>query len=217
MVDEKKPDAEISEEDYIRNVTDLLVPSDTYLSRGVHIGTQQKTGHIERFIYRVRNDGLYVIDVKQTDAKIKAAVKMLARYDPSKILIVSARQYGQRPVKIFGEATGAKANAGRFTPGMLTNPNIPNYYEPEIIVITDPLVDSQALREAVNIGIPIIGLCDTNNDTGYIDLAIPTNNKGRRALALIYWLMARELQKERGIIKDYSEFAFKLEDFEAAL
>ena len=194
-----------------------LLSEDVYLTSGVHIGTRQKTADMKTFIYKVRNDGLYIIDVKQTDEKIKVAAKLLAKYDPSKILAVSVRQYGQKPVREFARHMNMVALAGRFTPGLLTNPSSKNFMEPEIIFLTDPLVDIQALHEARNIGIPVIGLCDTNNETKYVDLVIPTNNKGRRSLALIYWLLTRETLKERGKIQSYEEFTPTVEDFEAEI
>jgi len=196
---------------------DMMVSEETYMTSGVHIGTRQKTADIKDFIYKVRNDGLYIIDVKQTDKKIKIAAKLLAKYDPSKILAVSVRQYGQKPIRKLGEYTGITVFDGRFRPGTLTNPNSDNFFEPEVIILTDPLADMQALHEAQNIGIPVIALCDTNNETKYVDIAIPTNNKGRRALALVYWLLAREMQKAQGKIKSDEEFTVTVEDFEAEI
>jgi len=195
----------------------MMVTEEVYMTSGVHIGTRQKTADIKEFIYKVRNDGLYIIDVKKTDERIKAAAKFLAKYDPSKILVVSVRQYGQKPVRKLGEITGIQVLDGRFQPGTLTNPNAKTFLEPEIIVLTDPLADIQALHEAKNIGIPVIALCDTNNETKYIDYVIPTNNKGRRALALIYWLLARAMLREQGKISSDEEFTTTVEDFEAEI
>ncbi len=195
----------------------MLVSEEIYMTSGVHIGTRQKTADIKDFIYKVRNDGLYIIDVKKTNERIRNAAKLLARYDPSKVLVVSVRQYGQKPVQKLGEYTGIQVLAGRFQPGTLTNPNAKTFLEPEIIVVTDPLADVQALHEARNIGIPVVGLCDTNNETKYIDYIIPTNNKGRRALALIYWLMTRAILREKGKIASDEEFTASVEDFEAEI
>ncbi|MBE3121256.1 MAG: 30S ribosomal protein S2 [Thermoplasmata archaeon] len=195
----------------------MMVSEETYMTSGVHIGTRQKTADIKEFIYKVRNDGLYIIDVKKTDERIKAAAKFLAKYDPSQILAVSVRQYGQKPVRKLGENTGIQVLDGRFQPGTLTNPNAKTFLEPEIILLTDPLADIQALHEAKNIGIPVLALCDTNNETKYIDYVIPTNNKGRRALALIYWLLARAILREQGKIKSDEEFKVTVEDFEAEI
>ena len=195
----------------------MMVSEETYMTSGVHIGTRQKTADIKEFIYKVRNDGLYIIDVKKTNERIRAAAKFLAKYDPSKILAVSVRQYGQKPVRKLGETTGIQVLDGRFQPGTLTNPNAKTFLEPEIILLTDPLADIQALHEAKNIGIPVLALCDTNNETKYIDYVIPTNNKGRRALALIYWLLARAILQEQGKIKSDEEFTATVEDFEAEI
>ena len=195
----------------------MMVTEEIYMTSGVHIGTRQKTADIKEFIYKVRNDGLYIIDVKKTDERIKATAKFLAKYDPSKILVVSVRQYGQKPVRKLGEMTGIQVLDGRFQPGTLTNPNAKTFLEPEIILLTDPLADIQALHEAKNIGIPVIALCDTNNETKYIDYVIPTNNKGRRALALIYWLLARAILREQGKIQSDEEFTTTVEDFEAEI
>ena len=199
------------------NEDKMMVSEETYMTSGVHIGTRQKTSDIKDFIYKVRNDGLYIIDVKKTDERIKNAAKFLAKYDPSKVLVVSVRQYGQKPIKKLGEFTGIHVLDGRFRPGTLTNPNSKNYFEPEVILLTDPLADIQALNEAKNIGIPVVALCDTNNETRYIDFVIPTNNKGRRALALIYWLLAKATLKEQGKIKKDEDFSATVEDFEAEI
>ena len=191
--------------------THLLIPEDVYLTSGVHIGTQQKSADMREFIFKVRTDGLYVLDVKKTDERIRIAAKFMARFDPARILIVSARQYGQKPAKVFGKAIGAMIVAGRFVPGSLTNPILPKFVEPELLFVTDPAADEQALKEALNVGIPIIGICDANNETKYVDLVIPSNNKGRRALATVYWLLTREVLKARGQLASDDDFKMTVE------
>ena len=188
-----------------------LIPMDEYLAAGVHIGTQQKTEDMKRFIYRVRPDGLYVLDVKASDERIKIAASFLRKFDPARILVVSARQYGQYPAMMFGKVIGAKSLVGRFIPGTLTNPQYRNFTEPDVVIVTDPIGDAQAVKEAVDVGIPVIGMCDTNNMTMNIDLIIPTNNKGRKALALIYFLLAREILKLRDQKLDYTVSDFEVE------
>jgi small subunit ribosomal protein S2 len=155
-----------------------------------------------------------VLDVRKTDERIIVAGKFLARFDPSKVVAVSARQYGQHPVQKFGEVTGLRTIAGRFIPGTFTNPYLEGFFEPEAAVITDPLADEQPLREAAQLGIPTVGLCDSDNETADIDLIIPTNNKGRRALALVYWLLARQILRERGELEPEQPFEVPLQDFE---
>ena len=216
-MEEKEPEQTQPVETPKEDNKDMMVSEETYMTSGVHIGTRQKTADIKDFIYKVRNDGLYIIDVKKTDEKIKVAAKLLSKYEPSKILIVSVRQYGQKPSRKLAEHTGISVLDGRFRPGTLTNPISKGFFEPDLIFITDPLVDAQALHEAKNIGIPVVGLCDTNNETKYLDLVIPTNNKGRRALALVYWLLTRAILKEQGKIQTYEEFTPTVEDFEAEI
>ncbi|WP_290818925.1 30S ribosomal protein S2 [Halovivax sp.] len=189
---------------------DLLIPVEDYLGAGVHIGTQQKTKDMERFIHRVRTDGLYVLDVSKTDRRIRTAADFLANYAPEQILVTSSRQYGRFPAEKFAEAVGARARTGRFIPGTLTNPKYAGYIEPDVVVVTDPIGDAQAVKEAITVGIPVIAMCDSNNQTSNVDLVVPTNNKGRKALSVVYWLLANETLDRRG-----AEPAYALEDFES--
>ncbi|MES3516175.1 MAG: 30S ribosomal protein S2 [Natronomonas sp.] len=191
---------------------DLLIPVEEYLSAGVHIGTQQKTKSMERFIHRVRTDGLYVLDVSQTDSRIRTAASFLANYAPEQILVASSRQYGRFPAEKFADAVGARARTGRFIPGTLTNPDYEGYIEPDVVVVTDPIGDAQAVKEAITVGIPVIAMCDSNNTTSNVDLVVPTNNKGRKALSVVYWLLANETLDRRG-----AEPAYALSDFETDL
>ncbi len=208
MVKEREGMIREAEEGY-----EYLIPPDEYLAAGVHIGTQIKTGDMKKFIYKVRPDGLYVLDIRILDERLRLAGKMLARYNPSKILVVAARQYGHKPVMMFAKVTGADYVIDRFVPGTLTNPAIQEYREPDIVIVTDPAIDSQAVDEATDIGIPVVALCDSNNSIANVDFVIPTNNKGRKALALVYWVLTREVLKNRG----FTEFTYSVEDFEAEL
>ena len=191
---------------------DLLIPIDDYLGAGVHIGTQQKTQDMERFIHRVRTDGLYVLDVSMTDRRIRTAADFLANYEPEQILVASSRQYGRFPAEKFAEAVGARARTGRFIPGTLTNPDYEGYIEPDVVVVTDPIGDAQAVKEAITVGIPVIAMCDSNNTTSNVDLVVPTNNKGRKALSVVYWLLANETLDRRG-----AEPSYGLDDFESEI
>ena len=183
-----------------------------YLSAGMHIGMKQQTKDMKRFIYKIRDDGLAVLDLQTIDNRIKMAANFLKDYN--KIMVVSRKGVGQKPVKMFAEAVGAKAVIGRFLPGTITNPSFKGYYGPDVLVVTDPMVDKQAVAEAMKMRIPIVALVDTFNELTSVDVAIPVNNKGRRALATVYWMLAKELLKTKGTIKEGSEFKMKSEDFE---
>jgi small subunit ribosomal protein S2 len=196
---------------------ELLLPQDTLLSVGIHIGTRMKTKDMEPFIYRVRPDGLFVLDIKKTDERIRAASKFLSRFEPSKIAAVAARLYGREPARKFCEVTGAVPIVGRFVPGLFSNPLYPGRIEPSVVIVSDPKADVQAVKEAANIGIPVIALCSTDSDFSGVDLAIPTNNKGRRALAVIYWLLARQILRERGELPPDENPALSIDDFEVKL
>ncbi len=209
--------SEIEENLETYNEEELLLPQDTLLSAGVHIGTRMRTKDMEQFIYRVRADGLFVLDVKKTDERIRVAAKYLARFEPSKIAAVAGRLYGHSPVEKFCEIIGATPIVGRFIPGMLSNPLYPNRLEPNVIIVSDPKADVQAVKEATQIGVPVIALCSTDNDFSFVDLVIPTNNKGRRALAVIYWLLTRQILRERGEIPADGDLVQSIEDFEIKL
>ena len=195
----------------------LLIDEDTFLNCGVHIGAKQKSKDMQPYITTVRDDGLRLLDISQTSRQIRVAAEFLNSFEPAKILVVSARQYGWKPARRFAEATGVTCIPGRFTPGRLTNPEMQNFIEPRTILLTDPAADAQPFREALNIAIPVVAMCDANNLTNGVDLVIPGNNKGRRALALIYWLLAREMLRLRGDLAADEDLEATVDDFEAPL
>lgn len=205
--DEKSKEAPPAEE--------LLLPRDTLLSAGIHIGTRTKTFDMEPFIYRVRPDGLFVLDVKKTDDRIRVTAKFLSHYEHAKVAVAATRLYAQEPVKKFCELTGSTPLIGRFIPGQLSNPQYPGRIDPEIILVSDPRADAQAVKEASKVGIPIVALCSTDNEFAGVDLVIPTNNKGRRALAVIFWLLTRQVLRERGELAADKDPPATIEDFEA--
>ncbi len=174
---------------------------------------KQKTEDMREFIYHVRPTGLAVFDLKKVDERIRIAAKFLARQ--KEILVATRKQIAFKAVKKFAEIVGCKAVTGRFMPGMLTNPSLKHYVEPDVLLITDPLVDYRALEEAVKARIPVVALCDTFNETKNVDLVIPCNNVGKKAIATVFWLLAREILKERGAIKSDREFKYEIEEFES--
>lgn len=211
------PQTEAGTETEVPAGEELLLPQDTLLSAGIHIGTRMKTKDMAPFIYRVRPDGLFVLDVKKTDERIRAAAKFLARFEPAHIVAVASRLYGREPVKRFCEITKATPISGRFIPGMLSNPLYAGRIEPNVVIVSDPKADAQAVKEAGAIGIPVVALCSTDNEFAGVDLVIPTNNKGRRALAVIYWLLARQILREKGELPPDGSPTVSIDDFEVKL
>jgi len=208
--EEKTPQKETEEQEKQTS----LVETDKYLNTGAHIGTKFKSGDMKRYIYKVRKDGLNVLDVQTLDERLKLASHFIAGYDPERIVVVSRKVYGQTPAKVFAESIGAKILTGRFIPGTFTNPQSNRFIEPNLVIVTDPEADSQAIKEATIVRVPVVGLASTNNSLRNIDVAIPINNKGKKSLALGYWIIAKEVLKERGDIKDDKAFSKTPEDFE---
>jgi len=216
-IKETKEEEKKSEDETIVVAEELLLPRDTLLSAGIHIGTRMKTKDMEQFIYRVRSDGLFVLDVKKTDERIRVTAKFLARFEPAKIAAAAARLYAQEPVRKFCEVIRATPVVGRFIPGLLSNPLYPNRIEPEVLIVSDPRADFQAVKESSSAGIPVVALCSTDNEFSGVDLVIPTNNKGRRALAVVYWLLARQVLREKGELAPDKDLPLTIEDFEAKI
>ncbi len=191
----------------------FLVPQDVYLKAGIHIGTKFKTKYMEQFIYKTRPDGLSVLNLQKIDERIRVASNFLSQYAPEDILIVSRRENSWDAVKLFGEATGIKVFPGRYAPGILTNSKLRNYIETKIILITDSWPDRNAVQDAMILGIPVMALCDTNNQSNNIDFVIPCNNKGKKSLGLFFYILAREYLRNRGSLEKDKDLSIPMEEF----
>ena len=187
------------------------------LATGIRVGTPVKTKFMTPFIVRANPEGLYILDISKTLSRIDVAAKFISRADIARVAITSAREYGKTPVQKFCERTGAMSILGRFMPGTFTNPSLPDYMEPEVVVVTDPQADQQAVIEATRAGVPVIAISNSDNVTSKVDLVIPANNRGRKALATVYWLLAREVLKKQGKIKSDSGMPVSIDDFETKL
>ncbi|MBI5347529.1 MAG: 30S ribosomal protein S2 [Candidatus Aenigmarchaeota archaeon] len=185
---------------------ELLIEREKYLSSGSHIGMISKTKDMEKFIYKVRPNGLAVLNISVLDKRIRMAAGFLGTAE--RALVVSRKESGHEAVQKFAETTGFRYIIGRFMPGSLTNPTYEKFFEPDVLVVTDPASDRQALKEAIHMRIPIVGLADTFNLTSFLDLIIPCNNKGKKSLSLIYYLLAKKVCR----LKE-KEFNATLEDF----
>jgi len=182
-----------------------LVPLEEYIKAGVHIGTKIKTRDMKKFIAKIRGDGLAIIDITKTDERLRVVTKFLSRYEPSEILVVGRRETARKPLQMLNRYTNILTYPKRYPPGLLTNVSLPSFSDVEVVVITDPILDKNALLDAYRTGKVIIGLVDTNNTLRYIDIAVPCNNRGAKSLALIYYLIAREYLRNRGIIPKKGE------------
>ena len=187
------------------------------ISTGIRVGTQVKTKFMKQFIEKASPEGLYMLNIDMTLDKINTSAKFINRIGAENIIVCSGRQYAGIPIEKFCEMTGAKQLLGRFMPGTLTNPSLPYYIEPKLVLISDPEVDEQALIEATNAGIPIVGIANTDNITSKLDIIIPANNRGRKALATVYWLLVRQILIEKGELKENESMKYEIDDFEAKM
>ncbi|KAJ1724043.1 structural constituent of ribosome [Coemansia erecta] len=169
------------------------------LSAKAHLGAQNVDSHMLPYVFKRRTDGVHLINVGKTWEKLILAARIIAAIEnPEDVCVISARAAGQRAVLKFGANTGAKAIAGRFTPGNFTNYITRQFKEPRIIVVTDPRADHQAIKEASYVNIPVIAFCNTDAPLEHVDVVIPINNASNHAIGLGYWLLAREVLRLRG-------------------
>jgi small subunit ribosomal protein S2 len=187
------------------------------LATGIRVGTQVKTKFMRPFITTASPEGLYMLDLDITLEKIKTAAKFINRIGTDNLIVCTGRRYAETPIEKFCEMLDAKKLLGRFMPGTLTNPSLPYYIEPKLVLISDPQVDEQAITEATNAGIPVIGIANTDNITSKLDVIIPANNRGRKALATVYWLLVRQILIERGELKENESMKYEIDDFETKI
>ncbi len=192
---------------------EMIVPHETYLKSGIHIGTKFRTKAMEKFIYKTRPDGLSVLNLQKIDERLGVGASFLANYSPEEILVICRRENGWKAVKNFNKLTGIDVFAKRYPPGVLTNIELDTFIEKKVILIVDEWADRNAIKDAIKMGIPVIALCDTNNHANNIDLIIPCNNKGHKSIGLIFYILGKEYLKKTGKIKDEKEMSLKIEDF----
>ena len=178
------------------------------LTTGIRVGTEVKTKYMIPYITQANPERLYLFDLDITLSRIQTASRFIKKFDMKKVIVYSGRTYANTPIEKFCELTGARKMLGRFMPGTLTNPLLPYYSEPQLMIVSDPQVDAQAVTEATNAGVPVIGIANTDNVTSELDLVIPANNRGRKSLATVYWLLANE------ILQDSKAMKYEIDDFE---
>ncbi len=196
-----------------RRSVQLLLPVETYLTAGVHVGTTFRNKDMAPFIYRVRPDRLNILDIKKTDERIRLAGKFLSYYEGNEIAVVGRRKIAEQPLTKFAEVIGALAFTDRFVPGTFTNPEGRVYYEPSLVIVTDPVTDKEAVDEAEIARIPVVAIANSGNSFSKIDLVIPANNRSRKSLAVIFFLLAREYMLNKGMIEKREDFPADLSDF----
>lgn len=189
----------------------LLMDSNDYLKSGIHIGTKFRTKYMDNFIYKTRPDGLSVLNLQKIDERIRVAANFLSQYDAKDILLVSRRENGWKALKQVKKLTGINVINGRYPPGILTNTNLKTFIEPKVLFVCDPWPDKNAVQDALKAGIPVIGLCDTNNESNNLELVVPMNNKGKKSVGLVLYLITREFMKNKALLRGDGDI--NIEDF----
>jgi small subunit ribosomal protein S2 len=186
----------------------LFFPLEDYVKAGIHLGTRVISGDMRDYVYRRRADGLAILNTNIIDKKLQEAVDLISTYTPKDVILVCKREAGWKAAQKFAEATGIKVFTKKYPAGITTNPALQDFFEPSLVIISDPWLDKNALADAKNIHIPVVGLCDTNNLTKKIDYVIPCNNKSSKSLGLVYYILAKEYCKKHSLA-----FNAELKDF----
>jgi len=187
----------------------ILTPLEDYIKTASYLGTKVITPSMRKYVYRRRLDGLAILNTLLVDKKLKEGIDFVKHFKPEDWVLICKREAGWRAVKMFSELTGVRVFTKKYPAGILTNTELPNFFETKMILICDPWMDKNALKDAKRVRVPVAGICDTNNHTTDIDVVMIANNKSNKSLGLIFWLLAREYMKEHGIDKKLPT----LEDF----
>lgn len=196
---EKSSDMKKKLENEEEEKKDTLVSMDDYLKSSIHLGTRVITPDMRKYVYRRRADGLAVFNTALLDDKIREAVDYLAKFAPKDIILACKREAGWKAAAIFSEVTGIRSFLKKYPAGILTNTNLENFIETELVLIADPWLDKNALEDANRVGVPVMSLCDTNNFTKGINQILPGNNKSPKSLGMIFYLLTKLYVEKRGL------------------
>ena len=193
---------ELKEEVKAKKKTDMLVPLEEYVKDAIYLGTRVVTPDMRPFIYRRRADGLAIFNTDLVDEKLKEAIGFLNKFSAEDVVLVCKRESGWRAAEMFGRMTGIRVFTKKYPAGILTNTTLPNFFENELTIITDHWLDKNALNDTHKVKKQVLMICDTNNFSNKATKVIIGNNKSARSIGLIFYLLAREYCKSKGISFD---------------
>tara|TARA_Y100000310_G_C20488268_1_gene717880 strand:- start:91 stop:963 length:873 start_codon:yes stop_codon:yes gene_type:complete len=194
---------------------ELLIPLDDYVRTGIHLGTRVITPDMKKFVYRRRADSIGVLNTTLIDENIKKAIEVISQYDPKDVVISCKREAGWAAARLLSEITGIRVFTKTYPGGMMTNTELDDFYEPELVIVCDPWIDRNALGDAKKTNKKVVMLADTNNFTRLADYVIPCNNKGSKSLGLVFYLITKGYVEDRKMdVEVPSMFSFTGEDLQ---
>jgi small subunit ribosomal protein S2 len=199
----KKPDEdakELTEEDLkikeeLKKDKTILLPLDDYVRSGIHLGTKVITPDMRKYVYRRRADGLAVLNTELIDKKLREVCEFVNKFKPENIIVACKRDAGWKAVNLFSKLLGIKVFTKKYPAGILTNLTLPNFMETELVIVCDPWLDKNALKDSIRVNKQLLALCDTNNIARDASMIMPCNNKGNKSLGLVFYVLAREYIK----------------------
>ncbi|MBT3643002.1 30S ribosomal protein S2 [archaeon] len=209
IINEDSSASNLSDEQKSEESQTILTPLGDYIKTASYLGTKVITPSMRKYVYRRRLDGLAILNTLIVDKKLSDGIDFIKQYKPDEWTLVCKREAGWRAAKMFSELTGVRTFTKKYPAGVLTNTVLDNFIETNMILICDPWLDKNALTDAKNIRIPVVGICDTNNHSADIDVVMIGNNKSNKSLGLFFWLLSREYMKAHNIKKELP----RLEDF----
>jgi len=189
------------------------------LACGVHLGDENIDAAMLRYVYKRNDKGIHIIDVRKTWEKLLLAARVIVAIEnPKDICVVALSPSGQpshaqRAVLKFAHHIGCRSIAGRITPGTFTNQRQSHYMEPRLLIVSDPRFDHQPVLEASYVNLPVISFTNTHHSLRGIDIAIPCNTSGKNSIALMYWMLAREVLRLRDSISRDREWEVLVDMF----
>ena len=181
---------------------EMLIPLEIYVKAGIYLGTRVVTPNMKQFVYRRRADGLAILNTDLIDKKLREGIEFLSKFAPEDIILACKREVGWKAAKKFGELTGIRVFTKKYPAGILTNKQLPDFFENELTMITDHWVDKNALSDTLKVNKKVFMICDTNNFFRGADQFVLGNNKSQRSLGLIFYLLVQGYCKRRGIQAD---------------
>ena len=200
-VDITKTD-ELKEQVKIKKRADMLIPLEEYVKAGIYLGTKVVTPSMKPFVYRRRADGLAIFNTDLIDEKLKEGIEYLSKFNVKDIILVCKRQAGWKAANMFSHLTGIRVFTKKYPAGILTNIQLPEFFENELTITTDSWLDKNALNDTLKVNKKVLMICDTNNFSKGADQIIIGNNKSAKSLGVIFYLLTRGFCKAKNIEAD---------------